>query len=267
VYPVSGNGVWQDRIDKLKQRISLFNGKRVVAILYENSNGSPWPTGACWPNTTCYRHSGAVDPPDMVEERLSGLGFTVFKIKNDPNRREVATFGPLFNAVCGYKGFTDATIYAHAKGVTRNPQHTAHRWTDLLYESMMDYWPVVEDLLTVCPVAGSFLKAGHGWADRDSKSAWHYSGSWFWFRNIALFNLPDWHKIDQFWSGIEPYPSLHFPIQQAGVVFHQGVVPNLNMYSHEYIDRVVMPEWEQWKQLNSQNRTDTGSYAAWCPTI
>jgi hypothetical protein len=128
------------------------------------------------------------------------------EIENDPQLREVKAFLSLFSRVASTDP-REVTLSAHAKGTTQPAGHqTARRWTEMLYEVFLDHWPLVEGHLRAYPVTGAFQKLGPGWNHEQTNSDWHYSGSWFAFRNRDLFLKPNWHKIDQFWSGIEPYP-------------------------------------------------------------
>lgn len=85
----------------------------------------------------------------------------------------------------------------------------------------------------------------------QSRSTWHYSGSWVWYRSARLFTR-NWREIDQFWSGIEPYPSLHFNLDEAGVVFHDKTG---DLYSAPMWNTTVWPEWNAWALTNARKRT------------
>jgi hypothetical protein len=232
VYPVAGNGVWQRNVRQLVRRIGLFNGRRVVAIMLD----------------------AAIDPPAKVRAEFAGCGDVEFiELRNDAQLREVASFLPLFESVESTDP-TQATLYIQAKGVTRPADHTSHLWTEILYETHLDYWGFVERLLRQFPIAGAFKKLGAGWSAEQTQSDWHYSGSWLWFRNDQLFSKPDWRTIDQFWSGIEPYPSLHFRPHEAGELFMSGTMPSMQLYptgepntGWNYITRTVMPALVRWR--------------------
>lgn len=215
MHPVPGR--WQWHAHMLQAKLPLFDGRRIMAITTGNG----------------------LDRPEDV--RAACPGFEFIEVKNNPALREVATFEPLFGALRPNAG--DVTLYAQSKGVTRPPDHTAHRWAELLYELNCDYWPHVERLLAEYPLAGCFKKHGRGW--KESASRWHYSSSWFWFRNRDLLSK-NWRKIDRFWSGIEPYPSLHFSAEEAGTIFHEGKVPGTNLYSRTFMQTVIEPEYAKW---------------------
>lgn len=230
LFPAPGR--WQWHVEQLRQRQGLFNGRKIIAIC----------TGA------------GLEPAETVAAAL-GAGWEVLTVPNDPTLREVATFEPLFSRL-EISDPDEATLYAHGKSVTRSPSSTCRRWTEMLYETHFDYWPVVEDLLTRYPVAGAFYKVGKGWA--ESESDWHYSGSWLWFRNRDLYSR-DWRRVERFWTGIEPYPSLHFAPDEAGVIFHAGKVGVTNMYDWGYVNANAEPPFAEWKMRHADRRTDYGT--------
>lgn len=251
VYPVSGNGAWQWNVDEICRRLDLFNGKIIVAVATDPPEGrGSDPMGA-----DNNRHFAPCDTIDTVIARFSGLhaGRVEFvPVVNDPQLREVKPLEDLLSRIPTDPGH--ACLYAQAKGVTRPTGHVSRRWTAALYETLLDYWPLVERTLRTYPVAGSFLKEGRGWPDRESLSPWHYSGSWFWFRCESLF-AKDWRRIEQWWGGVETYPSVHFPLAEAGCVFHRGPVPAVNLYSEAYWDRTVTPALAAWKQAHTADQT------------
>jgi hypothetical protein len=220
VYPRRGSR-WRERVLRLRERIEHFNGRRVVAVASD----------------------GTTDPPAHVADALAGCGCEVVPVENDPNLREVATFLPLFERVSELRDPTHATLYAHAKAVTRPEGAACHEWAAALEEVLLN-WPAVAEGLRRHPLAGAFKKVGRGWP--ESSSDWHFSGSWFWFRNAELF-AKDWRRIDRFWSGIEPYPSLHFPKGHAACVFHAGTVDGVRLYDGGYWERAVRPELEKFR--------------------
>lgn len=221
VYPVRGNGAWQRNVALLLPHLSQFNGKRVVAVATDDSTDSPEAVRAAF-------------DPEAVD---------VLSFPNAPALREVATFRPLFDAVKTTDP-THAVAYAHAKGVTagraRDPQ--VARWTEALYRATFGCPDRLAAALRTHPVAGAFLKTGRGWPAHESLSAWHYSGSFFWFRAAELFRRADWMRIDNFWAGIEPYLSLHFPLTRAAHLVHRASVAAMNLYSADVWRAVIEPK-------------------------
>lgn len=223
----SAPGAWQWHAEQIRRRLPLFTGRRIIAVT----------TG------------GGLDDPAKIREALPGC--EVLEVPNNPTLREVATFEPLFGLLAGTDG---VTLYAQSKGATRKPPETGRRWAEVLYETCCDYWPWVEQVLRWHPLAGTFLKIGTGWKAEQSRSDWHYSGSWFWFRNADLY-AKEWRKIDQFNHGIEPYPSLHFGDHEAGCLFYRGDVAKLNLYDWSFWAKTVEPELTTWQRNHLFQRT------------
>lgn len=261
VYPVSDNGMWQWNVDELVKRLDLFNGRKVVAVAVDRGKRPRDPQGPNRPDRL--RQIPGCDSFASVVDRFGrhAGGIEFVEVENDPKLREVASFLPLFERLSSNVSPDECLLYAQAKGVTRPAGHVARRWAEVLYEVMLDYWPVVADSLTRYPVTGAFRKAGRGWSRDQSESDWHYSGSWFWCRNQSLFTSPDWRKIDQFWSGIEPYPSQHFGRDSRGVgcLFHEGTVRAMNLYDHRYWGRHVEPDLARFRAANGGKKTVTPS--------
>ncbi len=220
----------------MRKRLNLFNGKRIVAIAVD----------------------GGSAPAGEVKAMLPGCEF--IELENDPDLREVASFEALFSRVQ-----TDdpdhATIWAHAKSTT-NLWGAIPQWVDTLYKTMLDFWPVVRRVLTQFPIVGSFKREWASW--RLSPSQYHYSGSWFAFRNRDLFAKPDWRRIEGLhapgepfaWGGIESYPSIHFQSHEAGVAFFSWAEPGLGPYDLTFWNSRVAPALAAWEALHAGERTN-----------
>ena len=237
LYPRSGSN-WRWHCNKILEHSHLFDGRRIVAVVTD----------------------GTTDPIEWVQDALHDARVELKTLPNDPNLREVASFLPLFAAVSDLTSPEDVTLYAHGKGVTNHSWPdggaTIQLWAETLWETLCDYWPVVAQTLLSKPIAGSLLRLGSYW--HNSQSQWHYSGSWFWFRNHDLFRK-DWQRIDRFVYGIEPYPGLHFAVEEAGVVFGEPQ-PQGNpdwTYLREVWDRTLLPALQTFRQKNTDRRTHT----------
>lgn len=230
IYPITGNGTWQHNVAELLRRIRLFNGRRVVAIATDQ----------------------ITDPAEAVKGMFWGQVHEFIEMPNNPQLREVAAFTRLLERV-ETKDANQITFYGHAKGVTRpvNEGVSVHPWADLLYETCLDYPALVEDLLSRYPIAGSLKKVGHGFD--GSASSWHYSGGCYWLRNREVFSR-DWRRVDPVWWGTESWPGLHFKPEEAGVLFHEGVAPTLDLYNMDYLKNRVFPELESWRKLHSGSK-------------
>jgi hypothetical protein len=243
VAPASGNGVWQRNVEQLLKRIDLFNGRRVVAIV----------TGRA--RRLDYAANFKLDPPEAVKEAFRGHVEEFLVLPNDPRLREVVTFRPLLDRVADADP-SQITFYGHAKGVTRpvNDGVTVHRWTDIMHETCLDHMPLVEEQLARHPITGSFKKLGQGFG--GSRSAWHYSGSFYWLRNSAVFSRRNWQLVDRQWWGSESWPGLLFSPSEAGCLFHEGAVGVMDLFSMDYLKGVVEPEYTRWKEQHRARLAD-----------
>lgn len=253
IYPVINHQRWEWNVSQLCRRLKYFNGKIIVAIAIDPPEGrKPDPTGGANP-PDAGRIIRGCDTTEKVKAEFSkhwqGKPIQFMEFENDPHLREVKTIMPMLPEVLTDDPYS-ITLYAQAKGVTRAPGHIAHRWTEVLYEIMLDYFPLAIEQLNSHSITGCFKKLGNGWP-LYSESDFHYSGSWFWVCSAALLER-DWQTINTFWSGIEPYPSLHFSKEEAGCLFHQG--SQLDMFSGDYWKQAIDDELAQWRQANERYR-------------
>jgi SAM-dependent methyltransferase len=224
LYPVRDNEVWRWHLRKLREKASCFNGKKILALALDYNSESA----------------------EAVRRECAGLFDEVLEFPNKPDLREVVSFEELFSRVRSLDP-AEAILWGHSKGVGRGPAHgPVYRWAELQHEIYTDLGRVLP-LLQEYPVVGAFKKLGYGWSDAESLSDWHFSGSWFWARSRDLFAQADWRRIDRIQAGIESYPSLHFSAEEAGCLFHEGVVPDMNLYSDAYWRDVVEPAYRTWR--------------------
>ncbi len=232
ILPVAGNGVWQWNLDTLRNNLSLFDGRKVVAICTAPDNEVR--------DETTGRGLLKLDPPGAVRDYLAGTGCEFLEVENDPAWREVKSWVPLWSRLMDTANPGDRMFYAHAKGVTR--PGADRLWTQCLYESLLGFWPVVEEVLRSHDLAGSFKAMGNGFA--GSQSSWHYAGSFFWARSAALFSSFKWRLIPPQWWGVEAWPGTHFKPECGGLVFYDGNPGD-----------VTPAMWEEWAATNSGRRT------------
>lgn len=204
---------WQRCLDKLKSRLHLFNGCRTVAI----------STGA------------NLVPAEEVREYL-GNEVDYLEFQNDQNLREVVSFVPLLETVETLDP-NQITFYAHTKGVTHQPGSICWRWGDVMWDTCTREIP---DLISHA-FAGAFRCFGmfNTWGNHR----WHYSGTFYWFRNAFLF-ARNWRRVDQMFFGAESYPASHFRPEECQCLFmdHCG-----SLYDEWYWRQTVEPEYEKWK--------------------
>lgn len=231
ICPFEWTETWQRNLDHLKRRWTLFNGKKVIAIATGDYN---------------------LATASEVQQYMGRLSDEVewIVLRNVPNLRELVSWKAIWKRV-HTSNPQHVTFYAHAKGVTKpvNPGVSVHAWTDIMYETCLDYWPIVERLLRHHPIAGSLQKIGNGFL--GPRSTWHYSGAFFWVRNcmVSWKQLTD---IDRQWWGTEAWVGRHWPAERGGVIFHRGWVPDLNMYLMDYLTGTILPELQQWREANRE---------------
>lgn len=236
VYPLHKGERWRWHAEQMGQRRHLFNGRKRVALAFDEHTDDPAAVRAAFA---------------WADE--------IVEVANEPDRREMTSFEALFAPMADLAGPEHAVLWAHAKGVVRHARQSVLHWTEALVETLLDHWPAVQRTLRSHPLAGSFRRDIQGWPWVESSSQWHYSGSWFWFRPRDLFSRPGWRRADQFWGAIESYPSLHFSREQAGVIFHswdQADRPNgQSLYEPAYWASVVTPALERWRREHASDRT------------
>lgn len=221
--PFSGNGTWQRNIAQLRRRIEIFNGRRIATILTDPK----------------------FDPPELVLRECGDLFDETIVLPNDSKLREVVSFLPLFERIASTDENT-ITFFAHAKGVSHpvNDGVTVHRWTQIQYETCLDYLPLVEERLRYFPIVGSFKKIG-----RHLGVPWHYSGTYYWLRNARVFASPNWRRIQPKWWGTESWPGLHFPVNEAGTLFFER--ESFDLYQFAFFQEVVEPAYTVWREQHA----------------
>ena len=233
VYPHAANGgeAWRWNVAQLRRRIALFNGRRVIGV-------------ATGPDS---------EPASAVRAALAGLGCEFVERPNDPSLGEMTTFPALLEALSGLKDSGHATFYGHTKGVTSGRwSTTVRRWAESMYESCLDYWPLVRRLLKSHPLVGPWKRTNFGWPGHSS-STWHISGTFRWSRNADLY-ARNWRQIDRFWSGSESHPSLHFRQDEAATLVREFGGDGMLLYSEESWRRIAEPALETFRREHAADR-------------
>ncbi len=226
VFPLARAGsVWRRCVSMLARRSNLFAGKRICAVM----------TGP------------GLESPDAVQSLLPG--FEILPMANDPTLREARSL-PVMLEMVESNDPGRAVFFGQAKGVTRPASSPCHPWSWLLHEAMLDFWPAIERQLSEFPLTGCFKKPGRYWP--ESRSSWHYSGSFFWARSADLF-AKNWREIDQIPSGVEPYPSLHFARAEAGDLFG-GKPGAFHLYDPSQMKDEIIA-FAHWKAEHDHMRT------------
>ena len=223
--------VWPNDLDSLQwnlrqlaKRWDLFNGKRVLGIATDDSTATK---------------------QDVVAPCKSlGLTFdTIIHRTNKPKLREVVTWLPMLDAIGIDSAEPDEVVFsAHAKGQKYDdPSHTRN-WTDLMYRSCLDYWPLVRKQLSQSLMTGSFREFGllGKWHD------WAYSGTFYWWRAAELAKRP-WRNVDQWFAGTESWPGKLCEPQETDCIFLNN---NTRLYVDSYWTQTVWPAWRKFVDEN-----------------
>jgi hypothetical protein len=226
VWPVKGS-TWRWNIEQLLRRIDLFNGRRVVSIV----------------------HDARSEAPEAVVDLLSDYDCEFVVAPNDA-RGEAAAFPALLERVRP-EGGNQVTFYGHAKGVRHEPQlpETLRKWVDTLYRVNLDDWAAVRTQLGRWPMTGAFKMRGR-FRIHQNLGDWHYSGTFFWFRNADVFGRSS-VKAPDFYFGVEAWPGILFPATDTGCLLLDNVrrIPYDERFWREAGDRAVAAWQSQQRGL------------------
>jgi len=232
--PVKGSA-WRRGADALRMRWSLFTGQKIVAVM----------TGGTFPG----QGTGTLtlDSSDVVRQHLPA-DCEVIELPNDPAKWELASWPHLWARVLDGISDDDAILYAHAKGVTRPRASTVHQWADLLYQLMLDHWPLVEAELRRHPICGAIRKLNDVGGPACSHGKWHYSGNFWWARAGAmrerLAEVPV--PVDRW--GCEAWPGIAFDVLESGSIF-QPLAPLPDLYREPDMG-YVLGDFARWRERN-----------------
>lgn len=206
--------VWRWNVQQLLDRLSLFNGRRLIAV-------------ATSPATASFAE---------VCDRFADLDVELVEVPNDGTLREMSSYPYLVERMSAYRGLEDATWYGHGKGATSEAWAPgARRWTSAMYQSLLDFWPAVRrELRTACAV-GIYRRMRTGLP--ESSVRWHYSGTFRWVRNADLYSR-DWSKIDRNWCGSEGHIPKHFSPEETCCLHGEFGQGGLGLYLED--------SWREW---------------------
>lgn len=218
IFPVRANrDCWKWNVDQIKKRLHVFNGVKLIYVATDDRTDK-------FEDVVQYMDS------DNIEWR---------HMKNNPRIGEVSTW---IHAWATIKNFSGYLFSCHAKGVTQDWRNhlTIKRWTELMYETCLDYPDTRNQILARNPIAASFLM--HGFIFPKASHA--YSGTFLWMDiekvKDKVFNLPFTH-----W-GIEAWPGRYFT---PGCIFYEG--GQYNLYNEKcMLDvEIAYEKWSQQKKL------------------
>lgn len=191
LWPVKGE-TWRWNVELLLQRIDLFNGRRLVAIVTDERT----------------------EDLATVQAAFAGHGVE-FIVRPNASGGESVTF-PLMLAELAREHRDDVAFYAHAKGVKYEPASppAVKRWAEVQMAVTLDHWPTIRAQLDQHAMTGLLRRPGR-FANHHHVGDWHYSGTCFWFRHDAVFQRA-WQDVPAFYGGVEAWPGMLFSQQETG---------------------------------------------------
>lgn len=193
IWPTKRSEMWRWNVAELLKRIDQFDGKRIIGVATGNDTV----------------------PIEEVKKAFAGVRIDHWVTSpNDKTLGEGATFFKMVAMLPG--GQNDVTWYGHAKGAKYEPADTRvpaiRIWCDLMYRSTLDEWNRVLKGLSEFPMAGPFKRYGD--YNKPNTWRWHYSGTFFWFRNKETLSR-NWERHIKFYGTIECWPSCIFKASEA----------------------------------------------------
>lgn len=230
IWPVKGYGGWQWNCDRLLANAALFNGRRIVSIVL----------------------SRETDRAEAVQEYLRGFTDEYIVMPNNPKLREVQTFIPMLERLEGNQGPQEVTFTAHSKCVRHriDPDQagsTIFRWAEAMWETVL-HWPAARPLLEHFGTVGSFRRFGK--PQSGAFGPWHYSGTFYWFRNRDAF-ARNWRYVPKRFFGTEAWPGWMFRPEESGCIVCDRVN---DLYNLEYWEREIEPQLAAWREARREGR-------------
>ncbi|KKN40963.1 hypothetical protein LCGC14_0727950 [marine sediment metagenome] len=221
VYPLRGSDVWRWNVDMILQRISLFNGRRVVAIAVGDETESA----------------------EVVKDRFGSEVVEYMVFRNNKQAGEMSSFVPLLAQVESDDP-NQVTFRAHAKCVVRCQREKSPHfldWAEMLYRTSLEDWLLVRQHLEAAAMTGSCRKFGQ-FAKRQKKGKPTYHGTFYWFRNCFVYSR-DWQVVDTPRWGCESWPAKMFTKEETRCICLDNAG---NMCSTAYWKSTVKPAYDKW---------------------
>jgi hypothetical protein len=206
IYHLTPVGNWYQNIRYLRPHLKQFDGIRIVAVA----------------------QGPGLLPLEAFEKEI-GFFDIVLKVENDPELRETITLPLLLQQLRIKAEKGSITFYGHTKGVSYARHTAVDLWTQNSYRKNLEDPAKVESTLKKFPIAGCYKRYGR--FSNLKHGDWHYSGTFFWFRNDDLF-LRSWKKaIFPHRYGAEAFLGCLYTKHEAACLFADRCG---NPYSLEY---------------------------------
>lgn len=214
-------GKWRRTVAHLLAHWSQFDGRKIVTISTDECCDEPWQV------VQAFGHD-------------AHLEIEWLEVENVPALQEAAHFLPMMERVIHEPGIT---LYCHAKGATHADDNSAsHKWCDGMAAACLDYPRLVDCAFEAgANVAGAFRSHGL-WAFPNYHN-WHFAGTWWWFRNERLRQLP-WRELHPNFMGVEAYPGL-FPLPESRCLFYDNA-NTAHLYNNDFWRDNITPALHYW---------------------
>lgn len=224
IMPLKTNNNWKMNLDQIVSKLELFNNKRFLSICYEDKIGR--------------NKYHTVNPDEIVDycDKI-GLSFNDIKVfQNNPKIREGVSFPWLLESIESLDP-NEITFYCHGKGCTHDENSLPVKWAKAQYAICLNKIKNVETALEQFCMAGAFRRFGQFTTPGNNR--WHYSGTFYWFRNDEVFRPgKDWRKLDEFFFCVESWP---------GRMFHP--YETVSLLGDDYGDLYSKEEWIKIDEL------------------
>ena len=240
IWPHSRSDNWRWNITQLRQRMHLFDGTRSIGVVTDPDTATLADVQAEFCDTRIDNWFESANQPLIGEPGnvMSDDGACALL-------GEGLTFIPLLHTLP--RDENDVTFYGHARGARYAPGdghfERHRRWSNMLYRGNLDDWPRVLTALTNQPMAGLFKR----YEDFDLKRNWHwhYSGTFFWFRNADVFRSPDWPRLfPAMYGQVEAWPANMFRADEVACLFGDGA-------QHLYQEHELAKWEDEFKRLRT----------------
>lgn len=189
-----------------------FNGKKVIAL----------KTG-----------EGLHEPEVVKKEFPNDDSIEFLPIANDSDLCEVRGFTSLLEKISSLN--QDITFYAHTKGVSPNQPKDGlpriRRWRNIMYAYNLYDPGRIEYILQSYGCCGCFKK--YGSHHLSTGAEWHFSGTFFWFKNLRLFSKPKWAELPDDRYAVEGYLANYFPEKSAFCLFGDNPMADIYNYNEK----------------------------------
>ncbi len=219
MYPIK-DSIWTFHVEQLQRYLSIFNGRKIFTIAQDARSVSA----------------------DEVKNLVNRKDIEWRVVQNDPVLWETAAF-PDMIALVENRNADEFTFYAHAKGVRRPPWAipNARLWSGLMYFLNLSSKALVERIFESYDALGCFQRQdwNHG------GSNWHYSGTYFWFRNSSVFSK-DWRPVHPHLYGVEGWLGRHVPIERSYSLMEPNENERWGEQIRENCARLMKTHLETW---------------------